>query len=50
MAGQEGPYEDTLLSWLLPSATDFSILQDHFKKLCVSGASAGREKEGRIFH
>lgn len=42
--------KDALLSWLLLSTTDCSILQDHFKKLYVSGTSAGREREGRIFH
>ena len=41
---------DTRLSWCLPRATDCSILHDHFKKLYVSGASPGRETDGRIFH
>lgn len=50
--GREGEshYGDTRLSWRLPRATDCSILQDHFKKLYVSGASPGRETDGRIFH
>lgn len=51
--GQEGVgnhSEDALRSPLLLRTADCSILQDHFKKLYVSGASAGREEEGRIFH
>ena len=46
----KGHWEETPLSWLLPSATDCSILQGHFKKLYVSGATAGREQERRIFY
>lgn len=51
--GQEGVgnhSKDALQSLLLLSTTDCSILQDHFKKLYVSGTSAGREQERRIFH